>query len=458
MVTKMMITAPVAGNEQAVTTSRHITVVGEGFAAQSCAVDAMLGEGEQECSCQTISSSETRAVFRPEDECTMPAVAVPKALSVLVKGRGYALVQAGKLALLPSIREISPNRGSKFGNTFVQIGGTGLKDVTSVMFNNIPAVPFEAVSDILIECYSPNAQTGPVTVAKGNFPGVCDDADDGRCYFHYDVDLTPKVSDVVPATISSFDSDGHTLTFTGTKFGTTPADVTVFVGDVECTITSLSDTSIECTVQGLPAGENNIYMTVEGYGNAQAPQKITGTPDISSLSESSGSQYGGHRLVITGHGFHSEGTTVMIGSSPCEVIDVTVSSLTCVTPLHEVGIEDLVVSVPVESAVFPIKTYEFKSVLDGVDVSPKEGTAGNTVTISGSGFGTDSAIVSIKFDDSECIIDADSFSTTAFTCELGSHAVGPVLGQVLVNNVGLSNTFDFTYEVALTSVTPNTGK
>ena len=65
---------------------------------------------------------------------------------------------------------------------------------------------------------------------------------------------------------------------------------------------------------------------------------ITGIAAIQSLSQSSGSIYGGTVLTINGNGFSTiQNTKVKFGTKYCIIQSVTSSNLTCITPSNSAG-------------------------------------------------------------------------------------------------------------------------
>jgi hypothetical protein len=71
------------------------------------------------------------------------------------------------------------------------------------------------------------------------------------CKFIYDSALTPALSTVTPSTISAAPT---AISIVGTGFGTVQADVSVTIGGATCVISSVTDTTIECTAGDVPAG------------------------------------------------------------------------------------------------------------------------------------------------------------------------------------------------------------
>ena len=71
-----------------------------------------------------------------------------------------------------------------------------------------------------------------------------------NCGFLYDASLTASVTSISPASGSL----GSSLTITGSGFGTVKENVIVSIGDILCTIQTVADSSITCTVGEVAGG------------------------------------------------------------------------------------------------------------------------------------------------------------------------------------------------------------
>ena len=71
------------------------------------------------------------------------------------------------------------------------------------------------------------------------------------CAFLYDSSVTATVATVSPTSVSAA---ATSITITGSGFGTISADVSVTLGGVACSVTSVTDTQVECTTGDVPAG------------------------------------------------------------------------------------------------------------------------------------------------------------------------------------------------------------
>ena len=75
---------------------------------------------------------------------------------------------------------------------------------------------------------------------------------------------------------------------TGTLFSTTSGYNTVYLGSVECSITSESSTSIECTVGAHSAEAVSVSVHVDGLGHAASSTTFEYQLSLDSVSPSEG--------------------------------------------------------------------------------------------------------------------------------------------------------------------------
>ena len=451
------------GYERAITTQSKITVQGSQFPTEIANLEVTIGD----CDCAVLSNpapSANEFVCQPAQDCTLPSVGHRKELTVNVVDFGFAQKKLPqndlKFFFLPSIQGVTPLTGSTAGFTPVTITGTGLQNVTSVRFSNIECWGLDVVDDTQIKCLTPKTSTGPVTASVGNsFPSVCDmTGTNNKCFFTFSDGYTPKVTSASPASIDN--TDPTTVTLTGEMFGNDPAAVTVTIGGEECTITSVTSTTIVCTINGLPAGKNLVDVRVGDFGKASTTSEITGVEVIDPLVPSEVSIHGGAILIISGHGFHKEGTSVTVDDSTCEIQgDVTLSQILCEVPPHSAGTVQVQVMVNDNAMNFPPKDLIYSETLTISEVSPENGVAEEVITVSGSGFGTDKTALSVDVSGAACSVEA-GVSDTSLACVLSSHALGPVNVTVKKIGYGLSNTLidGFTYVPRLGSVHPSSGK
>jgi formylglycine-generating enzyme required for sulfatase activity len=150
----------------------------------------------------------------------------------------------------------------------------------------------------------------------------------------------PSVTSVSPLQGSSL--GGTVLTINGAGFGGTLA---VTVGGVPCTgVQLLTPTQIRATTPPGAVGQAPIAVTAAG-GTSLSPQPFTYVEQqIQSIVPSTGPYTGGTNITINGQ-YLAGTTSVTIGGVPCtNVVNVSSTQVTAVTPAGSVGAVDVVVT------------------------------------------------------------------------------------------------------------------
>lgn len=127
---------------------------------------------------------------------------------------------------------------------------------------------------------------------------------ESECLFEYSDVLTPNITAVTPLNGSM----GTTLTIEGSGFAqmsatSLNATVDVLIGNVNCTIVSLTDEIVQCVLGPTPAGEFPIYVTNHFVGTAVGDVFFKSLLQVSSITPSHGSYGGGQAVTISGSGF-----------------------------------------------------------------------------------------------------------------------------------------------------------
>jgi hypothetical protein len=189
--------------------------------------------------------------------------------------------------------------------------------------------------------------------------------------------VVPNISSVSPATATA----GTQVTVTGTGFGSSQGNGSVWLGSTLGAIVTWSDTQVVATVAtGSTTGTAQIQQA--GVSSNALPFTVI-TPIISSITPASG--LAGTPVTINGTGFGNTQSTgqVWLGTAPGVVTSwndtqilatVAVGSTTGTAQVLQAGV--------VSNAVpFAVNTPSITS------ITPTSGIAGTSVTISGSGFG-----------------------------------------------------------------------
>ncbi|XP_072177767.1 fibrocystin-L-like [Diadema setosum] len=312
---------------------------------------------------------------------------------------------------------VTPSEGSTSGGQEITISGNGFitEDTTVSIGGTSCAIQSVTISSIV--CITPSGSEGSpaVEVSVGSL------SYDTDVTYTYSAAQTPTVSSVLP----SSGQTGDTITVSGTGFNTKASLNTVSIDGVECSATSTSTTSLECTVGAHSAGTYTVEVHVKGKGNAESTSMFEYDLSVSDVSPNEGSFGGGRLLTINGSGFDSQTSQVYICNNPCSIEDSTGSYILCEVPPNYASGEELdcQVSVWVGSGlqVNATSTFTYRRSLTPTisGVSPRRGgTAGGTrVTINGTGFLSSGNIVTIG--GTECIVDTES--ETEIVCVTEAH-------------------------------------
>ncbi|WP_406278364.1 IPT/TIG domain-containing protein [Nocardia sp. NBC_00881] len=338
-----------------------------------------------------------------------------------------------------TITSLSPASGPASGGNSVVVSGTGFSGVgpLTVRFGGV-ATTFTIDSDNRITAIAP-AGTGtvPVTVTA-----LLDGTSNPLPYTYVPV---PSSSSISP----SQGPTGIRVTVTGS--GLSSATGVNFGGAAATSFTIVSDTQITAVV---PPGSGIVPVTVTspvGTSNPLPYIYVPFRPTITSLSPSSAPPSGFNRVVITGSGFTGP-TTVRFGST---ATTFTMDSPTRITAIAPPGTGTVPVTVTTAGGTSNAVNYTYLTAPTLTSVSPNSGSAGggNTVVLTGAGFGGATAV---KFGATAAI----SFTVLSATEIAAVVPAGAGTVAVTVTNpIGTSNSVPYTYIPAptLSSVVPNFG-
>ncbi len=270
---------------------------------------------------------------------------------------------------------------------------------------------------------------------------------------------------VASPTVASFNrnmfltSGFESLVINGTGFRT---GVTVRIGALNCVVSSVTDTQIECeTPIVLSEGTQTVTITnLNGQNIVLANALYFNAPlNLTFISPISGPAVGGNTISLTGTGFYA-GMTITIGGVACNSINVTSTNLASCSPAGgAAGAQDVVVGLtsPVQTSTLS-GAYTYREAPTIASISPTSGsTAGGTsVTITGTNFVTGSVA---KFNGTNCT-SISSLTGTSFTCLTPARSAGPV--TVFVTNPDGQTTptsVAYTYNPppTLSSISPSFG-
>nr|XP_055075128.1 fibrocystin-L-like [Misgurnus anguillicaudatus] len=432
------------------TTHDIINILGSGFSNTSCANEVRVG-GHL---CQIISSTSTEINCRLSPDSGAP-VGIPLPVTVRVNNLGTAIMTMPKeydrrFVVVPVVDSVSPSVGSTTGHTRLSISGSGFLNA-SVMVANAPCdMVFMNYSHIMCDTSPSQARGGSVAVYVNTISSSCS----SDCMFQYYRSIAPVVFIVSPDSVTG---NSTTVLITGRGFGSNTADLRVSADDIILQVTEVTDSSITLLVGALRAGEHLLQVVVMSKGLAKGIVTLTSTTQATIQPTTSGGIGGGTPLLIEGNGFVEGNTTVMFdGNLPCLILEVTPDRVKCMTPPHPEGLVQ--VDIWVFNVQYPSQSfnYSIEQTPDITSVSPVTGPVRTKITVSGSGFGTDAALISVKIDGVDCNV--TSITDTQLLCTVGEHAGGtfPVMLYHQIKGHALTQSV-FSYELLLTGVTPNEG-
>lgn len=357
----------------------------------------------------------------------------------------------------PVVTSVSPASGTINGGTSITISGHDFTGVTEVKMAST-AVPFtvsQTNSDTTLTAVTP-----PNTAAKGVDVIVTTDgggpsATSAADIFTY-LNSTTTVTGMSP---TSGPASGGNLVFisgsglagaTSVKFGGSAANYTV---NSDSQITAIA-----------PPGTGAVTVTVVAPGgSSSAPTQYTYTAAvvITGLTPSTGPTGGGNKITISGRGF-TNATNVAFGNvsvsftvnSDSLITVPTVPSCDSVNTLCSPQTTSVTVTGAAPSDIVSnpaTYTYGALAAPSVTGVSPTNGVAGDTVTISGSGFTgattvtfTSPTNTALKATASFTVTNDTTISATVPPSPLAGGGAGPV-NVTVSNTAGASNAATYTY-------------
>ncbi|XP_019623376.1 PREDICTED: fibrocystin-L-like [Branchiostoma belcheri] len=449
-----------------------ITVNASGLGSDSCMNKVTVGG--YPCSCELVTADSLSCTI--DHQVDMP-VATYNNMGLTVDNRGDGLnspltVEERSFVLLPNVDSISPDVGSMVGGTLVTITGYGFTSpgidasdidirigalkcpVIELTYNQI-VCETAPISQNKRSASSEIERDISITMSTGGGP-VNFACSSGNCSFTYSESATPKVTDVQPKEVSGAVTQ---LAINGSLFGTDPSMVSVAVDgdDVSCNITTITDGYIECDLGPVRVGVKSFSVHVRGKGTADSSvSSLESLATIDDVTPSEGSVNGGNTVTITGNGFVPGNTAVLIGGESCDIRNITRLQIDCVAP-HGVEGEALL-RVTSDSVQYPQQRYNYSvdNTAEVSGVSPSAGKTGDTITITGSKFGSDSGDVTVTIDGVECSI--TTFSSSSIECTVGHHSAGTYEVIVFLSGRGLAtSSLEFEYQLSVTSISPAEG-
>uniref|UniRef100_A0AAV2K2B6 IPT/TIG domain-containing protein n=1 Tax=Knipowitschia caucasica TaxID=637954 RepID=A0AAV2K2B6_KNICA len=259
----------------------------------------------------TVGSAEADVLSVADDNVTIAVGALPAAqhrVKVIVRSKGLANRQFSITSEAKA--SLSPQGGSVEGGTPVVFTGNGFAPGnTNVTIGGKPCI-IESVTPSELRCHSPPHSQGAaevqVLVFSQKYPTLT---------FNYSSDLTPVVSSVSPPSGPS----GSALTLTGSGFGSDLLQVSVSLNGVSCTVSSVSDSQVQCIVGNNPGGPYPVLLQHLHKGTARSDVIFNYDLTLSRAEPNQGNFGGGALLSVHGSGFDPETAEVHICDKLCDV-------------------------------------------------------------------------------------------------------------------------------------------
>ena len=364
----------------------------------------------------------------------------------------------------PTVTSLSPNVGKLAVGTVVIITGTGFVVGTTptVKFGATNAGGVNVDSTTQITCTAPVGVAGTVNVSVTNINGQI-----GILANAYTYEPVPTVISVTPP--AGVLTGGTDVTITGTNFFDLGAGTTqvTFDGISATDVVRTSDTIITCKTPVNTVGSAIVIVTNPDGQVSTGVSAYTyqNPPTVTSLSPALGDPAGGTYVTITGTNFSTIGgnPTVTFDSVPAtNVIWVSATSITCITPPHTAGTVDVVVTNADTQSGTRVNGFNYSSAAPDptvTDVSPVVGklAAGTPVTITGTGFLPD-AIVKFGATNATAVVVVNS---ATITCAAPAGTAGTTVNVSVQNTDNRTGTkvSAYTYQAVptITAVAPTAG-
>ena len=354
---------------------------------------------------------------------------------------------------VPTITSLSPTSGSTLGGTAITITGSILTGASSVTIGGVAATSVVVVDASHVTAVTPAGTAGAKDVEVITPLGTATKTN----AFTYVAETSPTIVSVSPT--SGFTFGGTAITITGTNL-TGASSVTVG-GAAATTVVVVSATSITAITPAGTAGAKDVKV-ITPAGTASALGAFTyvtpASPTISSLSPTSGSTLGGTEFTITGTNLTSTNSVTVGGVAATNVVVVSPTSVTAITPAGTAGAKDVALTTPLGTINKPNAFTYVAPTSTITSVSPTSGSTlgGTTITLTGTNL-TGASSVTVGDAQATSVVVVSPTSVTAVT-PAGTVGVKEITVTTPLGIASKSNAFIYLLpSPTLASVSPNFG-
>jgi len=259
----------------------------------------------------------------------------------------------------------------------------------------------------------------------------------------------PRISSLSPSAAAA-----GTIAITGANFGSTQGTSTVTFNGAALAPNSWSASSIVVPIP-TSIGTGNVVVTVNGTSSNGSPFTVLSSPNISSMTPTTGGP--GTPITITGSNFganrgsdpNSFDTVIFNGSYYAAILNWSDTQISAFVP-QGVTTGTMTVTVFANGASSNGANFTVTNASNISSLSPNIGNTGQSVTISGIGFGATQQTSTVSFNG--VTASPTSWSDTAIQVPVPA---GASSGSVYVTVSGVpSNGVPFTVLPAITNVVP----
>ncbi|CAM2722167.1 unnamed protein product [Rotaria socialis] len=354
----------------------------------------------------------------------------------MINGVG-SIISVARLTVNAILTSISPTTSGIYGGVLLNIAGSGFSsnmNNSRIMVGSNQCQLVQATTSQLVCTVPPRGSQSSVVnivvISKGlTLPGSWS--------FVYNVSNTPNIASVNPTS----GSVSQLLTINGINFISN--QTSVFVGNIQCSINSISTTSITCTLGSSSAGLQPVRVYVAGAGNSNTDILFTYILQITSVTPAQGSYGGGQTIQVTGDGFNTTNLSVSVCNRSCQIVTVVSNTqISCVTPSATPSISDTLCSLTVNVGALARSVsfvYQANLTTTITNVSPTRGGTGGgtTLTINGTNFPNSINDISVNIAGVPCIL--QTLNPTSITCLTGIYRQTTVLAPIIVSINGSGN-------------------